>query len=143
MLNEKLLIWLLRFGSLFMLADGIYHASGVRLSGLESVWPADAYLFAWFMMMLWAMASIFIAVVLWVISKDIQTYKKFLFPITFVLVVHGLLLYYVSFLGVEQIFSAQALYVWNPWYSWQLRLEGLGLHVFCILVWWDRAKRTV
>lgn len=132
--SQKTLQWFLRFGVFFMLAEAVYHASGVRISGLETVWPADALLFAWFMMMLWALASLFIAAVLWVISTNIRAYSAFLVPIACVLLIHGFFLYYVSFLQVEHIFTTPALYVWNPWFSWQLRLEGFLLHVFSGLV---------
>lgn len=139
---EIFIKWFLRFGALFMLLEAIYHGSGIRLSGVENTWPDDSFLFSHFFMVLWASVSFLVAMILWIVASDVRKYTQLVLALAIFAGIHGFVLYYFSTISMETVFSVPALHVWNPWYSWQLLLEGLVLHIFSALVFWNFFKKS-
>jgi hypothetical protein len=125
----------LRFGALFMIADGLVHFSQLRLIGTAGIWPESAIFYVAFFQTLWASASFYIAGTIWIIADNPAQYKKMLQFIAVLAIGHSLLLYFFSFQSAIQSPPSAALTLWNPWYYWQIRFEALFLNVFSIVVW--------
>lgn len=131
---DKILTRVFQLLAVFMLAEAVYHASGWRLAGVEQYWPASAILFARLFLTLWASASLVLSLLFWHISRNIIKYQGFLGPMMILMVGHSLILYYFSFQHLETVFETSSLYVHNPYYSWQLRLEALSLDAIALLI---------
>lgn len=119
----------LRLLALFMLGEAIYHASGLRLLGVETHWPASAILFSRFFMTLWASFSLLSSVLFWKMSQRLELYRDLMIPLILVFIIHSGILYYFSFQQFETVFPEPSMYMYNPIYSWQMRLEALALNV--------------
>lgn len=137
-MSSKNLDWLitlaLRVLALFMLGEAVYHVSGVRLTGVEQFWPESAVLFARFFLVLWASASLILSFIIWQFSFTFKNHSAMLIPLAILAILHSLVLFYFSFFELEKVLPVANLYVWNPYYSWQLRLEGLALDLLALLL---------
>lgn len=120
--------------ALFMVGEAIYHVSGIRLAGVETYWPESAVIFARLFLALWASASLISGVFLWQWGGEAKKDKRTLLLVAMLALLHSGILYYFSFFNLEKILPVDNLYVWNPYYSWQLRVEALALDLLAVLL---------
>lgn len=125
--EEFVLRRILRIAAAVMLGEAIVHFSGVRLSGAGAFWPHSAITYIYFFQALWASVSLFSAVFLWTIAKNIFLYKAFLRPLALFAVFHGFILFYFGMTRFMDPLPAPALRVWIPDYNIQLVLEAICL----------------
>lgn len=118
---------LLRVGSVFMVGETLFHISGLRLWGVEQVWPVAAISYATFFHWLWASASAFIAGLLWILSKKPQSFAPIISFLGWFCLVHACLLIAFAWIDLPSIWQTPSLFIWNPYYSFQLVIEGLTL----------------
>jgi len=130
--------WLLKkifqFGMIFMSLETLYHFSGIRISGTESVWPHSAVKFSQFLMFLWASVSLFLTGYLFFLQKQLQQYRDLIVWTGLFAIFHGFLLWWCASQNYEAIMPLTTLYFWNPFYSIQLIIEGsiliiIGLYI--------------
>ncbi len=127
-------------GSLFMLAESIYHFSGIRLADASN-WPMSAQSFSYFYLCLWGSASLLIALLLFSIARNKELQRVLLPPLALFSLFHAIILLWWSFQSVQQLWEYPSLYFWNPVYDWQLKLEAVVLLSFSLLVasvWWNK-----
>lgn len=124
---HTLLKFLLRFGSVYMVFEAIYHFSGIRIFGAEAYWPESAVKFVQLFMMLWASASLFMAVILFYCQKYYDQAKPLILMLAFPMILHTLLVLWLSFTPYPSILPLPRLYVWSPFYQWILRAEGAAV----------------
>jgi len=131
---------LLRFGVVFMLAESVFHFSALRISGARQLWPTSAWYYALLFNWLWASASLLIAIVLYYLQRDARRYRDLIGAVSWFGLFHAGVLTYFSTVSIEQKLILPSLYVWNPYYSVQLRLEAAVLVVFFAVVQFPLAK---
>lgn len=110
--------------SLFMLAEALYHMSGLRLTGTETAWPESAQLFLRFFFFLWASASLFTATLFWIAASNLPSFRRLIVPFAFLGYLHSAILLYFAGLPLTENIPNLALVVWNPYYNWQLIIEA-------------------
>lgn len=124
----------LYFGAAFMVGESIFHFSGIRLSDAD--WLPGALSFTYFFQCLWASASLLIAILLWLVARHRQLWAVLLPPLAGFAVFHAGVLGWWSFLPVIETWEYSSLFVWNPWYPLQLKLEALVLLLFAVWIAW-------
>jgi hypothetical protein len=118
-----------RYSAYFMIFETFLHLTGIRMWGVETLWPADALAYGRFMTLLWGLASLWSVVLFLTMAKDILRYRPLIRMCVLLFVVHGMVLCIISgvWWGVRmptiyqvQIHPAQcifeALVLW--WCAW-------------------------
>lgn len=137
----NMLRWAVRAGVVFMVLEGIYHGSGVRMAGAENIWPESAVAFSRLFVMLWASISIFVAVVLYYIQKYLEQVKPLLLLVTIPATVHAVLLAYLSLTPYTKILVLPNLYAWIPFYEVWIRGEAAILLTYVLYIGYGRWKK--
>lgn len=119
----------LYFGVIFMIGESIFHFSGLRLFSAGN-WPQNALSFIYFFQCLWASISLLVAILLWTLARHKQLWTIMLLPIAYFGVFHAIILAWWSFQPLPDLWQFSSLFVWNPWYTWQLKVEALILISF-------------
>jgi len=140
---DAVLLWLLRVGTVFMLAQAIFHASGLRLIGVEKFWPESAVLFARYFVMFWASASFMVAVVCYFAQKHLEQAKPLLVMLVFPALFHSLILLWFSFSPFTKIMPLPSLTAWLPFYEVWIRCEAISLLLYVGLVVYGKWKKFV
>lgn len=138
---HSLLKFLLRFGCGYMVFEALYHFSGIRISGAEDFWPESAVKFIFLFMTLWASASLFMAVILFYCQKYYDQAKPLIFMLAFPMLLHTLLVFWLSFTPYPSILPLPRLYVWSPFYQWILRAEGAALLGAAGLILYGKSRK--
>lgn len=136
---EKITTWFLYFGVLFMIGESLIHFSGIRL-GSAGDWPQGALSFAYFFQCLWASVSLLIALILFLLAKNKQLWGIILLPIAAFAVFHGIVLFWWSLMPLPEIWEYPSLFVWNPWYPLQLKIEAVVLWIFAAWIGYGCTK---
>lgn len=137
------LIWILKFGYIFMFIEAVYHASGVRMTGVEAFWPDSAVQFARLFMMLWASASLVLAVVFYYVQKHFQQTKPLLVYLTLPAVLHSLMLVWLSLTPFTKIMPLANLYAWIPFYEVWIRGEATMLTLYVLYIAFGKWKKFI
>lgn len=132
--------WAVRAGVVFMILEGIYHGSGIRMAGAERIWPESAVAFSRLFMMLWASISIFVATVLFFVQKYLEQVKPLLVLLCIPTLLHALLLCYLSLTPYTEILTLPNLYAWIPFYEVWIRGEAAILITYVAYIAYGRWK---
>ncbi len=124
-----------------MICEAIYHASGVRMAGVEAVWPEEAVVFSYFFMMLWSSVSVFVAVVLYYLQQHLEESKQLLVYLTIPSFLHAVMLICLSFTPYTEIFSLPSLHVWVPFYEFVIRTEAALLLTYVIYILYGKTRK--
>lgn len=116
-----------------MVGETLFHFSLFRLTSTGD-WPVAAQSFSYFFMTLWASASLFMALVLYAVARDKNLQVRFVKPLAAFGVFHALLLWAWSENAAVTTWLHSSLAIWNPYYAVQLKIEGLILVLFGVLV---------
>ncbi len=128
-------------GTLFMIGETVVHLSAVRIWGANQYWPESAILFVKLFMFLWGGISLLLAAFFYEIQKNVLQYIAFLNIMAYYSFFHGAILWYFSFLHLPQILPVPVMYVLNPYYSTQLKIEGSLLIAFGVFYLWGKNKK--
>lgn len=135
--------WVLRAGCVFMVIEGIYHGSGIRMAGVEAYWPESAVAFARLFMMLWASASLTIAVVCYFSQRYLEQAKPLLVLLALPAIVHAAMLLWLSLSPFVNIMPLSNLYAWIPFYEVWIRGEALLLTSYALYIAYGRWKKFI
>ncbi|MBW7944705.1 hypothetical protein H3C70_04910 [Patescibacteria group bacterium] len=135
--------WALRAATVFMVGEALYHASGVRTAGVETIWPQSAVSFTHLFVMLWASISLLVAAVLFYLQKYLEQAKPLLVILTVPCVIHALLLLWLSLTPYTQILPLANLYAWVPFYEVWIRGEAAVLLIYVAYIVYGRWKKYV
>ncbi len=124
-----------------MLGESIYHFSGLRMWGTESVWSMPGLVFGKFFMYLWASASLLVAVLLGFTVLHFNRVRPIVSILGFFSFFHAGVLWFFSTQPLAQVWQATpAVFVYNSWYTLQLKIEASILLLFGIFVCYGVVK---
>jgi hypothetical protein len=109
-----------------MFGEFIFHLLGIRLMDVPN-WPLGAVTFAKFFMHLWASASLFVSLVLYKMSGDINLQVALSKLLGIYLIFQGALLWWWSNFPLIELWQGSSLFVWLSFYPLQLKFESLLL----------------
>lgn len=136
----SLLQRILYFGALFMLGEAIVHFSGFRLLSIQD-WPAEARSFTFFFQQLWGSVSILLAFWLFQVARSRDEQRKWVWPMALFSVFHGFVLLIWGARLSSEMWLSPSLFVFNPWYNYQLTLEAALLLGFSLFSWYGRRQK--
>lgn len=131
---------ILIFGCAYFLLLAVIHLSNIRLASVENEWPKSALVYGKLISQLFGSFALLIALILFVIQKDLEKYRSLLIVSAVWALAHAVFLIYFSFEEdfVREFSSTPSLYVWLPFYSQNLRLEAGLMLLYTLLVFiWD------
>lgn len=126
-----------------MVIEAIYHASGVRMMGVERFWPESAVEFARLFMMLWASASLVLAVVFYYAQKYFDQSKPLLVMLAIPALIHAAMLWWLSLVPYTKIMPLSNLYAWIPFYENWIRGEGALLFTYALYIAYGKWKKFI
>ena len=138
---NKTLVYILKFGFIYMLGETIVHLSGIRLINLNQFWPQPAVTFLEEFILLWGAACIFLTWLNFRLITHFNQLKHLLPEISIVLLIHAFILLYISRNHLDQMLPTQTATVWIPHYQIWLKFEAFLLFLFFAFIQWGKHKK--
>ena len=141
---EKFLKSFLIFGGIYFIFDGLLHLLGIKLTSVND-WPQSAKVYASLINILYASFIFLVAVIIFIIQKDLQKYKNIVLLSAIWALFHGVtLLYLVWNNDYQQVFkNYDSLLVWLPVYREYLTLNSVLLFAYSITVYfWQSSIKS-
>lgn len=140
---ENLLRFFLNLGAIYLILDGAIHLINLKLASVMNIWPPSAISYATLMDTIYASFVFLVALLIFIVQKDLKKYKALIFISAIWALIHGFLL---IFLSINWNFTKEwlrlpSLYVWLPFYKQYLLFESALAFVYSILVFlWLKGK---
>jgi len=113
------------------------------MAGVDAYWPESAMVFARLFMMLWASASLVMAVVCYFSQRYLEQAKPLLVLLTLPAIIHAAMLLGLSLTPIVEIMPLANLYAWIPFYEVWIRGEALLLVSYALYIAYGRWKRFI
>lgn len=125
------------FWGIYLLFEGLLYFFNVRLADAKNVWPASATLYSELIGKVLGSVFLFIAAVVFDLQRDLLKHRNFIKLSGFWSIFHGGILIWLSLSNnfVEVFKNTPSLYVWFPFYSQYVALEGIILICYSVLVY--------
>lgn len=134
---DKILKYTLFFGAIYFLVEGFLFFFHIRLSSVETLWPASALDYIGFISQIFAIFLFLFSAWLFKIWKNPRAYAEFIALSAQVALLLGVYLLTSGLVSnyQESFKSLPSLYVNLPSYNLYLVFEGLALVAYSLLVY--------